>query len=42
MPFSGMWHGVGLVKAGISEERVSSIFRVEKSESVEEHKLMLA
>jgi hypothetical protein len=32
---SGMWRHVGLVRTDISEERVASIFRVEKSASEE-------
>jgi hypothetical protein len=30
MPSSGMWRRVGLVRTGVSEERVASIFKVEK------------
>jgi hypothetical protein len=29
MPSSGMWRGVGLLETDVSEERVTSIFRVE-------------
>jgi hypothetical protein len=35
MPFSGMWRRVVLVRTDISEERIASIFRVEKSASEE-------
>jgi hypothetical protein len=35
MPFSGMWHRVDLVWADVSEERITSIFRVEKFASEE-------
>jgi hypothetical protein len=35
MPFSGMWHHVVLVWTDISEEHITSIFRVEKSTSEE-------
>jgi hypothetical protein len=31
MPFSGMWRHVDLVWTDVSEERIASIFRVEKS-----------
>jgi hypothetical protein len=30
MPSSGMWRRVGLVRTDVSEERVASIFKVEK------------
>jgi hypothetical protein len=30
MPSSGMWRRVGLVRTDVSEERVASIFRVER------------
>jgi hypothetical protein len=35
MPSSGMWHTVDLVQTDASEERIASIFRVEKSASEE-------
>jgi hypothetical protein len=35
MPFSGMWRRVGLVRTDVSEERVPSIFREEKSANEE-------
>jgi hypothetical protein len=35
MSSSGMWHCVGLVLTDVSEERIASIFRVEKSASEE-------
>jgi hypothetical protein len=31
MPSSGMWRGIGLVRTDVSEEGVTSIFKVEKS-----------
>jgi hypothetical protein len=33
MPYSGMWRRVNLVWTGVSEERMSSIFKVEESAS---------
>jgi hypothetical protein len=33
MPSSGIWGRVGLVRTDVSEKRVASIFRVEKSAS---------
>jgi hypothetical protein len=33
MSSSGMWRGVNRATAGVSEERIASIFRVEKSAS---------
>jgi hypothetical protein len=35
VPSTGKWRCVGLVRTNISEERVTSIFRVEKSTSEE-------
>jgi hypothetical protein len=36
MPSSGTWRRVDLVRADVSEERITSIFRVEKSGPVRE------
>jgi hypothetical protein len=37
MQSSWMWRHVGLVRTEVSEERVASIFRVEKSAHEEKH-----
>jgi hypothetical protein len=37
MPFSGMWHRIVLVWTDVSEDRIASIFTVEKFSSEELH-----